>query len=100
MLYWISWVQPTPDDRPINYPPHRSIIGWWCTGYTEVGSTLCAMVLADSEDNAREVVLIEWPEATAWRFCDERRDATFSDRWRISDWMVQRIDALSSNSIL
>jgi hypothetical protein len=42
----------------------------------------------------------EWPEANDWRFCDEREDATLSNRWQIADWMVPRLAAVSSNAAL
>jgi hypothetical protein len=100
MLYWISWVQPTNDYRPLAYPPHEAILGWWCSGYAEDGATLCAMVTAESEDGARAAVRKEWPEANDWRFCDEREDATLSNRWQIADWMVPRLAAVSSNAAL
>jgi hypothetical protein len=57
MLYWISWVQPTNDYRPLAYPPHEAILGWWCSGYAEDGATLCAMVTAESETGDRPPTL-------------------------------------------
>jgi hypothetical protein len=48
------------------------------------------MVEADSEDEAKHIVHIEWPEATEWRFCEPRDTVELSDRFPITDWMVER----------
>lgn len=33
--YWISWVQPGDDVRPLHYPPGERVLGWWSTGYAQ-----------------------------------------------------------------
>ena len=91
MRFWISWYQPTGDHRPLAYPPHRSILGWWCTGFADEGTaTLCALVDATNEDDAKAAVIKEWPEAERWRFCNEH-DGDLGDRFPLSDWMRERM---------
>lgn len=93
MRFWISWVQTTDDFRPLTDPPNKAILGWWCSGYTDRGATLCAAVEAASEGSAEQAVMIDWPEAAGeWRFC-ERVEDNFrpSDRFPIGrDWMKER----------
>jgi hypothetical protein len=90
---WISWWQPAGDYRPLSYPPNAAILGWWCTGSNERnGSSICALVKADTEDAAKAAVSIDWPEAESWRFCEPRESAKLSDRFPLGDWMVQRFD--------
>jgi hypothetical protein len=91
--YWISWVQPGGDVRPLHYPPGAGVLGWWSTGYAQGGQTLCAMVQATSEPEARAVVTKDWPEAAKWRFCDPRETPEVTDRFPLEDWMRERIAA-------
>lgn len=93
--FWISWVQPTEDYRPLNYPPLPPIIGWWCSGSCDEGAILCALVRAKGERDAKSQVKVDWPEATGWRFCDERAsDWRPSDRFVIDDaWTRERIQS-------
>lgn len=90
--YWISWMQPTDDHRPLTYPPNESVWGWWNTGERceDGAKTLVAHVTADSTDAAKSAVLAEWPEATEWRFCNETDSAPPCDRFPLSDWMCER----------
>jgi len=90
MQYWISWYQPTEDHRPLSFPPNENILGWWCTGHSEAGATLCAMVKALSEEEARFHVKVEWPEVEEWRFCEES-DGKVGDRFPLSEWMIPRM---------
>ena len=91
MHFWISWYQPTDDERPLTYPPNKEVLGWWCTGFSEDdGHTICAIVEADTEDQAEDVVLQDWPEAEKWRFCNEMKSPEVGDRFPISDWMRMR----------
>ena len=88
--YWISWVQPGNDVRPLHYPPGERVLGWWSTGYTQGGQTLCAMVRAADEQEAKDVVTKDWPEADEWRFCDPRETPEVTDRFPLKDWMAER----------
>jgi hypothetical protein len=92
--FWVSWYQPTEDYRPLTYPPNNHILGWWCSGHAEVGSTICAAIEAENEEAAREAVLKDWPEAfdvEDWRFINEKpNDWKPGDRFSLSDWMIER----------
>lgn len=88
---WISWHQPTGDYRPLSHPPAEALKAWWCSGTRGDGvAVLVAAVAASSKAEAEAVVLKEWPEATDWRFCEDRRDLVFGDRFPVSDWMRDR----------
>mgnify|MGYP000278737902 CR=1 FL=1 len=90
--YWISWVQPGADVRPLHYPPGERVLGWWSTGYAKGGQTLCAMVRAISEVQAKDAVLDDWPEAGDWRICDPRKTPEVTDRFPpLNEWMVERL---------
>lgn len=93
--FWVSWLQPTIDYRPLRYPPFNPIMGWWCSGYDENDvATLCAVVLADDDEEAKFNVLQEWPEAERWRFCEEKPAGWVpGDRFPLSDWMKPRWEA-------
>lgn len=93
--YWVSWVQETKDYRPVDYPPNRKILGWWCSGSdSDEHAILCAVVEAKSMPEARDAVYIDWPEATEntdWRFFEEKPvDFIPGDRFPLSDWMESR----------
>jgi hypothetical protein len=93
---WISWYQPGPDYRPITFPPHDSIMGWWCSGEDMQGNfTLVAHVRAGSMAAARRIIKDKgcWPEAKKWRFCvptDHNEPA--GGRFIPSDWMISRYE--------
>lgn len=91
--FWISWHQPTEDERPLTYPPGPSILGWWCSGYDQDGiPTLCALVEAESESNAKADIKLDWPEAERWRFVNEvATDWLPGDRFPLPDWSAARI---------
>jgi hypothetical protein len=92
--YWVSWVQVTEDYRPMNFPPHDRVLGWWKSGECEEGANLCAVVEGESELDACESIKQEWPECEDggdWRFFQEvDNDFHPSDRFVLSDWMVPR----------
>ncbi len=92
--YWVSWYQPTEDYRPLSYPPNESILGWWCIGsrIDDGAFTLCALVKAMNADNAKQNIIKEWPEAIEWRFCDQRKTLMLSNRFPLSDWMIERFE--------
>lgn len=91
--FWVSWVQPTEDYRPIQHPPNDSVLGWWCSGYNNNGNaTLVALIEADNEQSAEGVIKKDWPEWNEWRFIEERsNDWRPGDRFPLSDWMKPRI---------
>lgn len=89
--FWISWHQPGDDYRPLTYPPNAAVIGWWKSGEGRM-PILCAVVAAADEGAACAAVLQDWPEATDWRFCDEKpADWMPNDRFPLSDWMRERL---------
>lgn len=108
--FWVSWIQPTEDFRPINYPPNEQILGWWCSGYDSSDNPIiCACVvgigetIGDRMRSATDAIDIEWPESTSseenstgWRFFDEKADDfRTSDRFPLSDWMKERFSQFS-----
>ncbi len=100
MLYWISWEQDVTksngDHRPLNFPPREEVLGWWCTGEKGDGlcHIMCALVISDTEENAKELLQKDWPETKScvWRFCDVTETTTLSDRFPLADWMKPRIE--------
>lgn len=94
--YWLSWVQPSEDERPLTYPPNALIRGWWCSGFTDDGATLCAVVDAESEREAKRAVREDWPEAKDWRFIEKVADDFVpSSRFPAEEWMVPRLAFLA-----
>ena len=95
--FWISWVQPVDDHRPLTYPPNKAVLGWWCSGECDDGAVLCALVVARHDADARDAILKDWPEALEagdWRFFEECDQAWVpGDRFPLSDWMKKRLKA-------
>jgi hypothetical protein len=93
-IYWLSWIQPTEDFRPLNDPPRDAVLGWWCSGYDgSDNATLCAGVLAKSGAAAKKTIQHDWPEAAIWRFCEEQApDFTPGDRFPLKGWAKERWD--------
>lgn len=91
--YWVSWLQPGEDYRPLKDPPNEGIIGWWCSGY-DSGDTavLCALIRARDERYAVDAVLQDWPEFKEWRFCEEvESDWIPTSRFPLTlDWQRKR----------
>lgn len=90
---WISWYTDQEDHRPIHYPPNEKVLGYWCTGHEGDYSILCALVKATTREAALSVLEIDWPEIAREeiRFCNfHGSDFTLSDRFPLSDWMVDR----------
>jgi hypothetical protein len=76
--YWISWYEPGEDPRPAR--DWKRAPDWWCTGYVYsedakgnevVHTTICAVVDAKNESEARRIVRKFW-KPKEWRFCGER----------------------------
>lgn len=80
----------------MSYPPFTPILGWWCSGEfgdgDDVVHTLCAVVEADTEEHAKGIIHIEWPDLGEWRFCSEvAGDWSPGDRFPLDDaWMRER----------
>lgn len=98
-LYWVSWYQPTLDFRPLSFPPNNNILGWWKTGEnTSNESTLVAIVTSISSDDVREIVHIDWPEVTNWRFIEKKSTLLLNDRFPLTNWMIERINNFNGNN--
>lgn len=92
--YWLSWEQPSKDYRPMHSPPALPILGWWCSGWAPAEQAiLCAVVEADSEEQAKSALAVDWPETSAVEFRFVSRmapDYLPGDRFPLSDWMRPR----------
>ena len=94
--FWCSWHQPTADFRPLRDPPNDAVLGWWCSGERGDGvAILCALVRANSAGEVERAIEGDWPEATEWRFVEERTANWLpGDRFPLRDWMLQRISEM------
>jgi hypothetical protein len=91
--FWLSWNELAKDYRPLSYPPNSCILGWWCTGYDDTSSRICAWVTATDEEAAKAAVALDWPGAKDWRFCAEvGRDWEPSDRFPLAEWTRARVN--------
>jgi hypothetical protein len=79
--FWISWVEPGTDPRPVKVPPPKAVVAWWCTGYgnsSDTGdyNTICAVVDAPNEKAAqREVCRRGAWHPSEFRFCEPKAAA-------------------------
>lgn len=86
--YWVSWYFDCAADGPFEL--HSP---WWITGWDGRGrATVCAAIIADSEDDARRAVREGYdspPDDLEWRFVDQRDSdwSPFGDRFKRADWM-------------
>lgn len=69
--FWMRWEEPGEDYRPLTLPLPPAIKGWWCSSEGDSYATLCALVDADSEAAAKELVGQFW-KPRAWSFCNEK----------------------------
>lgn len=96
MRFWMRWIQPTEDYRPLTCPPNTAILGWWCSGYdSKDNAFICAAVEAEDEDKAWEAVRKDWPEAddSSGAFCESKEDDFKpGDRFPIDGWMIERFE--------
>lgn len=94
--FWVSWFQLSDDYRPLQDPPQpENIKAWWCSGSSEYGATLCAIVDAVDEDTATSCIENAWGigDVGDFRFVEEREDSWFpGDRFPITkDWEKSRL---------
>lgn len=92
-FYWVSWYQTTEDYRPLTYPPNAGVLSWHCTGHRDHdgAATLVAMVKAENEEQAKAVIVVDWPEASDWRFCDgSEKLKRPNNRFPLQGWMEKR----------
>lgn len=91
--FWVSWVQPTDDYRPLTFPPNEGIIGWWCSGYdSDDNATLVALIEAESKESVEKAIKLDWPEFQTFRFFEKWDEGSrLSDRFVLDDWMRERL---------
>ena len=85
MRFWVSWEEPEDpefglDPRPTSVPTDERVTYWWCSGYGEGYSTLCAVVDVrdgEGEKEARDAITATWNWDGHWRIFEEVE----------SDWM-------------
>jgi hypothetical protein len=93
--WWVSWWHPADHGFDLEERP------WWMTGFRErtagpVEDSVCAAIIAPTEDAAREVVLAAYesfgprPQALEWRFVEKAPAdwSPFGERFPRGDWMV------------
>ena len=63
---------------------------------SDEASTLCALVNAKTEEAAKAAVVKDWPEATQWRFCEQKPDNfELGDRFPVTrEWEKQRMASM------
>jgi len=49
------------------------------------------MVKANTPEDARGFIKVDWPEADEWRFTDQIHTTALSDRFEIKPWMHKRM---------
>jgi hypothetical protein len=77
--FWVSWNEPSLDPRPARN--WESAPEWWCTGYGDGYSTICAVVDAEDENDAKGHVRRFW-DPESWRFCEPKPAAWMPDAGR------------------
>lgn len=88
--WWVSWYEPGEDYRPAVWPLPRSVLGYWCSGWTDDKAALCAWVEADTAEQTWEILTACWPsECPDRRFERQHPDAPGSrfppPKWAVAD---------------
>jgi hypothetical protein len=86
--WWISWEDNGVDSRPFKLPLPAEIASWWCTGYGVDYSTVCAVVDAGSDAEAKIVVKKFW-DVRDWRFCSQKPNGWMPDPGRFPKETVE-----------
>jgi ribosomal protein L15E len=91
--YWLSWYA-TRESGPWKLDSPWWVSGWrFKPGSDEIEEpTICAAVRADSEAEAKEIVMRAHdrrPDTIKWRFCEERPSgwSPFHKRFPRAKWM-------------
>ena len=99
--YWVSWYEYEKDYRPLKDPPNAGILGWWCSGHSDTNSTLCALVQCESKAEVVQALGEDWPQESLvfdMRFIEPvEMDYRPSDRFVLTDWMKERINAIPTS---
>lgn len=103
MLYWISWISVNGEENPIIYPPLPEVMGYWISGYTaDDNSTMCALILADDENNAMNIICKYWDiKEIKLRFCkiaDVNIVSNNNQRFKLPKWspLLKELEVVSN----
>lgn len=87
--FWVSWHHDI--DQITNFELHYP---WWISGSTDTTYTICAAIMAENEEDAKNIVLSSFDFKnssllTTWRFVDKQAPdwSPFCDRFAKADWM-------------
>lgn len=79
--YWVRLkLYGTDDYGPLTFPP-RSVLGYWCTGFTSKYSAICCVIEAHSFEDISRIV-----NENFVGFSDERADIDFADK-KPNNWV-------------
>lgn len=93
--YWVRFkLSGTDDYRPLYVPPRPHVLGWWCSGYTDTQSVICAVVELDNISDIDKVLNDLWigspNESLVVDFIEEKASNWVpSERFPLSSWMEQ-----------
>ncbi len=84
--FWVSWW------HSWDYGEFEIHTPWWFAGFREGEESVCAAVIAESEEAAKRFVCAAYDRkdiTPEFRFCEERVDdwSPFSGRFKQADWM-------------
>lgn len=94
MKFWLSWWHNVSLGEFELHSP------WWISGYSALGDSICAAIIAQDENEAKEIIYKAYdkrPESLAegytlltWRFCESKPNdwEPFGDRFPLQKWMV------------
>lgn len=92
-IYWASWETEQEFDET-KFPPNDQVIGYWYSGYGEIGDIICAYVVANDESSATKAIRQTWPDFYGdYRFIEIEECFYSNSRfaYKEGDWVHQRI---------
>jgi len=92
--FWVSWYTDEMGTWELHFP-------WWTSGYSDTFYIICAAVVAENEDQVREIIYSCYdkrPDNLEFSFINERPDdwSPFNDRFQAKDWMTECWDKVIS----
>lgn len=96
-LWWVSWNQLADpkygiDSRPVKWPPPKSVIAFWESGFAadESCSQVVALVDAETETEVKATIEKAWtPGVGSWRFARTYEGTKPpGDRFPAPDWSI------------
>ena len=96
MRFWLSWIERSPDFRPMRCPPNGAVLAWWRSGSGDGFSASVALAEAPTEAKAWAAIAKDWPaKRREKRFCDEVADdwRPPGDRFPLKGWAAERVAA-------